>query len=354
MEPLLYFTDSLASIFNQKKMVNCIERLEIVDEKLSSESIIVENKLIKRVSIIVLVILLIIEGFIVVSNFILHNENFTLNSLLWTMTAIPSSIDSLYKIWFLVFVLSVRVRLLAMNNYLKNTVELFRENKEKYIHSRKPENEEVFLGYLADEIFCTQYQKRNNWKNLKNSQTINKDVLTVKEFGVPKIAVNENLFFADKNFSVGEKMDKKLILICRMHDEICEIAKVINEMFSFHMLLTMAYSFLKITAELYFLYCSTMGQSIPFLFKSAENFILTVIFISHTAIKTIVVIFMCWKTKTECQKTGVYLHKIANVVDENHFYNVVNHLSLKLLNQQFNFTACGFFDLDMTTLYAVL
>lgn len=31
----------------------------------------------------------------------------------------------------------------------------------------------------------------------------------------------------------------------------------------------------------------------------------------------------------------------------------VNHLSLKLMNHWINFTACGFFDLDMATLYAV-
>lgn len=71
------------------------------------------------------------------------------------------------------------------------------------------------------------------------------------------------------------------------------------------------------------------------------------------------------------------MHKLANIVDENHFYETVfnlnlnrfgnqlkklidfsyvsqiNHLSLKLLNHKLNFTACGFFDLDMTTIYAV-
>jgi gustatory receptor len=65
------------------------------------------------------------------------------------------------------------------------------------------------------------------------------------------------------------------------------------------------------------------------------------------------VIYISWKTKIESQKTGVQLHKIANVVDENHFYNVCNHLSLKLLNHHLNFTACGFFDLEMTTIYAI-
>jgi gustatory receptor len=65
------------------------------------------------------------------------------------------------------------------------------------------------------------------------------------------------------------------------------------------------------------------------------------------------VIYISWKTKIDSQKTGIQLHKIANVVDENHFYNVCNHLSLKLLNHHLNFTACGFFDLEMTTIYAI-
>jgi 7tm Chemosensory receptor len=55
-------------------------------------------------------------------------------------------------------------------------------------------------------------------------------------------------------------MDKKLILLCRLHDEICEIGKTINTMFSFQMLLTMAYGFLNTTAQFYFLYCGLMGQ----------------------------------------------------------------------------------------------
>lgn len=75
--------------------------------------------------------------------------------------------------------------------------------------------------------------------------------------------------------------------------------------------------------------------------------------IVYTAYKCVVVIYISWKTKIDSQKTGVQLHKIANVVNENHLYNVCNHLSLKLLNQHLNFTACGFFDLDMETIYSI-
>lgn len=59
---------------------------------------------------------------------------------------------------------------------------------------------------------------------------------------------------------IGDRMDKKLINLCRAHDEICDIAKQINRMFSLQMLITMAHGFLNVTAHFYFLYCGLMKQ----------------------------------------------------------------------------------------------
>lgn len=95
------------------------------------------------------------------------------------------------------------------------------------------------------------------------------------------------------------------------------------------------------------------SQFVPVLFRTAQNIGLTIVSIVYTAYKCVIVIYISWKTKIDSQKTGVQLHKIANAVDENHLYNVCNHLSLKLLNHHLNFTACGFFDLDMETIYSI-
>jgi gustatory receptor len=64
----------------------------------------------------------------------------------------------------------------------------------------------------------------------------------------------------DFDFVIGDKMDKKLINLCRAHDEICEIAKHVNRMFSIQMLIIMAYGFMSITAQFYFLYCGLLKQ----------------------------------------------------------------------------------------------
>lgn len=75
----------------------------------------------------------------------------------------------------------------------------------------------------------------------------------------------------DHDALIGDKMDKKLINLCRAHDEICEIAKQVNRMFSFQMLITMAYGFLSITAQFYFLYCGLLEQ-VWFLCERKINF----------------------------------------------------------------------------------
>lgn len=55
-------------------------------------------------------------------------------------------------------------------------------------------------------------------------------------------------------------MDKKIKKLCEIHDDICDIAGQINRMFSIQMLILMAFGFMAITARIYFMYCSIVGQ----------------------------------------------------------------------------------------------
>lgn len=57
-----------------------------------------------------------------------------------------------------------------------------------------------------------------------------------------------------------QKVEEKLNNLCQLHDEICEIGKVLNELWSYPILVLMAYGFLIFTAQLYFLYCATQNQ----------------------------------------------------------------------------------------------
>ncbi|XP_037049590.1 gustatory receptor for bitter taste 66a-like [Bradysia coprophila] len=124
-------------------------------------------------------------------------------------------------------------------------------------------------------------------------------------------------------------------------------------MFSLQMLILIAYGFMAITARIYFMYCSLVTQTIPLVFRAAESTTASLIYLIYTSAKCLVVVLISHNTKRVAQRTGIFLHKVAIAVDEDHLYETVNHLSLKLLNHSIRFCACGFFELDMSTLYAV-
>lgn len=136
---------------------------------------------------------------------------------------------------------------------------------------------------------------------------------------------NETIFsLTDSNRLVNEsRLTKKLTKICQLHDEICDIAKTINTMFSFQMLILMAYGFMSLTAKFYFVYCGLSHQNIPILFRSAESLPISITFIVYTSAKCVYVIYVSWQTKLVAQKTGVKIHKVANVVDEDQCYQIV-------------------------------
>lgn len=157
----------------------------------------------------------------------------------------------------------------------------------------------------------------------------------------------------ESELSNATKVEEKLNNLCQIHDEICEIGKAMNGLWSYPILSLMAYGFLIFTAQLYFLYCATQSQSIPSLFRSAKNPFITVIVLVYTSGKCIYLIYLSWKTSLASKRTGISLHKCGVVADENLLYEIVNHLSLKLLNHSVDFSACGFFTLDMETLYGV-
>lgn len=68
------------------------------------------------------------------------------------------------------------------------------------------------------------------------------------------------VFSENSRFIIESKLNKKLTRLCQLHDEICDIGKSINQMFSFQMLILMAYGFMSLTAKFYFVYCGLTQQ----------------------------------------------------------------------------------------------
>lgn len=55
-------------------------------------------------------------------------------------------------------------------------------------------------------------------------------------------------------------------------------------------------------------------------------------FIAYTGAKCVYVIFTSWQTKLVAQKTGVKIHKVANVVDEDQCYQIVSNTNFSASN----------------------
>jgi 7tm Chemosensory receptor len=191
---------------------------------------------------------------------------------------------------------------MAINDYLNDTKAIFIEKKFRRVNAIGPNlrKDNLFIGnisFLEREIRPSRNMKiKDAWTltgnrvsdvntfpvdsrgiiNVAPYETGTKgervrldgliDCLSRLRFPAPSVAITKSIMTDDfhlndgRDFSIGDRMDKKLINLCRAHDEICEIAKQVNRMFSFQMLITMAYGFLSITAQCYFLYCGLISE----------------------------------------------------------------------------------------------
>ena len=381
----------VAGMINQKRLAQCFDRLARLDNHLAGEGVLINNGRMRRYSIVLLLLMLLFEAIITVYSFVAFEEEFNAWSLIWFITTIPTALNSVCRIWYVMLVSAIRQRFNAMNAHMNAIAHGILHYKDQYAGEPDADIAEIPLDYLEKEIFTVYTQRRKQLTVAtppkKTNANATTKVITVKPYqpkqpaspplkpsvtpppphrngaiqpwpaGADAVGYGPAQEFlpTDRRLRphIEQRLDNKLILFCRTHDELCEIGKVVNRMYSVQMLVAMAHGFVAITAEFYFLYCSLTQQDVPILFRTAEVFLLGLAYIVYTALKCIVPIFVCWRTKTDSQRTGIELHYLANAVDEVHCYEVVNHLSLKLLNHQLNFSACGFFDLDMTTLYAV-
>lgn len=52
-------------------------------------------------------------------------------------------------------------------------------------------------------------------------------------------------------------VQERFISLCQLHDSTCRIAKLLNELWSYPILILMAFGFVNVTSQLYFVYCAT-------------------------------------------------------------------------------------------------
>lgn len=270
--------DMIATLINQRHLVRCIHRLELIDEKLEKENIKICYKSLRRLSLILIIVIMFRKYLMILFGFFVFQLNFF---QLWCMF-VPICVSILSKVWFVLFVSNIRKKFEAINAHLNELGESIKAAKKKHFvnlsHSDETEkildidhNEaatDLITDYLRKEIviskpkpkFMNILSRPPNAliKKFNSVYPNNTELLDTKSIS--------NMFsrmrspIRKSSSAIGDKFDKRLINLCFVHDEICEVSSIANYMFSFQMLMLMAYGFLGITAQLYFVYCSLAGQ----------------------------------------------------------------------------------------------
>lgn len=260
LEPFMMTIDILASIINQSNFIDVFNRLQAIDERLANENVFVSYKFIRKFSIWLILIAFLSEIGLSLMNLVIILDQMALiwKSIGWLMTSIPLFINFVAKTWFLCLILFIRQRLRAINNHLSDLADSFNEKNVKI-------GKNLFfvqtVEFLKNEI-------GGGHKNFAKATKFDEKIQVVAPYkALGRGKKQENLNFkkpvnisAFRGSQVADRLDSKLINLCRMHDELCEIAKLVNRMFSFQMLITMAYAFMFITAQCYFMYCGLLGQ----------------------------------------------------------------------------------------------
>lgn len=258
----------IATLINQRHLVRCIQHLESIDSKLAKENITMNYKPLQRLSICLIIIIVCRKLLMILFGYFVFELNFF---QLWCMY-VPIFVSILSKVWFVLIVSNIRKKFEAINNHLDEMSDSLNATKEKRLPS------EIFHSNNDDKMsledvtsdFVTDFLRKEivSKPKLRFMQIPAKSTKLV-DFSLGGEVLDANLSRNPKGRfplstntgpSIGDKYDERLINLCFVHDEICEVASIANYMFSFQMLMLMAYGFLGITAQLYFVYCSLAGQ----------------------------------------------------------------------------------------------
>lgn len=279
--------DMIATLINQQHLARCFQRLQQVDDELAKETVQIDYRSLKRLSLILIIVTLCRKLLMILFGYFVFNLNIF---QLWSMY-VPICVSVLSKIYFVLIVCNIQKKFDAINKYLDELANsLLHENdfrnqnlheeivgvdntnqKNKSRTTQTNTRSAMKTGYLQIEIVVKPKPKFFQIMNrpaLNLVRPFESQELTSKTGFRKSGQLNNSTRFPINEFPlvrnvpivVGDRFDKRLTNLCFLHDEICEIVGIANYMFSFQMLMLMAYGFLGITAQLYFVYCGLADQ----------------------------------------------------------------------------------------------
>lgn len=295
IESVLVVAHVMALLFQLKSLQKCSDRMDEINRKLNKHNIQINYRPVHQFVIILigLNVLRVVLSVIVTCHYLCTNLSFDLFNMIIMHIAV--FVSNLSKIWFVVLVSSCLIQYRSINNSLDSFLGTINGRR---LYDLKFQND-IIPTQIIDSI------ERNRIH-----------LVRPYEIRARKQKISHN--------SVDSWT--KLIEIANIHDEITELGKLINNLFSFQILLYLAYAFLIVTADLYFLYVGLTGQPIPVLFQCAANREMSMVFFSMIFFYLTSVAFTCWRTQKESNRIGSYLLRIANKADDIKLYEMVKSL----------------------------
>lgn len=154
-------SDQLTALRNQGRIGELYERIRLVDERLYKEGCVMDNSTIGRRIRIMLIMTVIFELSILVSTYVKLVDYSQWMSLLWIVSAIPTFINTLDKIWFAVSLYALKERFEAINATLEELVDTHEKHKlwlrgnqevPPPLDSSQPPQYDSNLEYLYKEL----------------------------------------------------------------------------------------------------------------------------------------------------------------------------------------------------------
>ncbi|XP_050328903.1 gustatory receptor for bitter taste 66a-like isoform X2 [Bactrocera neohumeralis] len=344
--PATMFTDQIMALRNQRRLPGLFERIDCVDEDLRQLGITVDNRRVQRGIWLMIAFTFFCEFFIFFSSIWFLVEELKWTTVLWIFISLPTFYNTLDKIWFLGILLGLRDRFDAINAELERIAEELEKRQNQQLKGELYQEHDLVLQtslpLRQEQIgdIKLEHLVRNAFgESLHEPEPIRNYMLNISH---------------ESSLYTFKALQERFISLCQLHDSTCRIAKLLNELWSYPILILMAFGFVVVTSQLYFVYCASQpDHTIPLIFRSAKKRSISTVFLTYIGGKCVSLMLYSWKTSQAARRAGICLHKCGVAADTNEVYEIVNHLSLKLLNHAINFSACGFFTLDMGTLYAV-
>lgn len=276
-------TDQLSAIRNQKHFGELYERIRKVDDRLYREGCSVDNRILETRIRIMIILAFACELTIMISSYIMLLDHSKWTSLLWSISCLPTLYNSLDKIWFATTLYALQQRFAVINGALNEMVvehERYKDlgrngggsgksesNSRQFVNgliTDVAQEENINLKYLYTELngFADKRAVLKIGKNrIKPVMVVANSLNSFNQFSAKKSSMKAAMDVRyDSELSNVGRVEEKLNTFCQLHDEICEIGKTLNELWSYSILVLMAYGFLIFTAQLYFLYCATQEQ----------------------------------------------------------------------------------------------